>query len=60
MFLKRFYDLEHDYRQVSARIAKAVGVREAARLFHRRSAILGEAREIVNQMNVPEPHWCSN
>ena len=60
MLLKRFYVLEHEHRQLAARIIKAVGVKEAARLLQRRMAIVTEAREILNQMNVPEPHWCSN
>lgn len=60
MFLKRFYDLEHEYRQVAALIARAVGVTDAARLIRRRMAIVSEAREIVNKMNVPKPHWYSS
>jgi hypothetical protein len=59
MFLKRFYDLEHEYRQVAALIARAVGVQETARLVQRRMAIVAEAREIVNKMNIPKPHWYS-
>jgi hypothetical protein len=53
MFLKSFYDLEHEYRQVAALIARSVGVKETARLVQRRMAIVSEAREIANKMNVP-------
>jgi hypothetical protein len=60
MLLKRFYDLKHEYRQVATLSARAVGVTEAARLAQRRMAIVAEAREIVDKMNVPKPHWYSS
>jgi hypothetical protein len=57
--LKRFYDLEHEFRQLSERIKDATSVPEIATLLHRRLKIVVEAREIVNQLNAPEPHWCA-
>jgi hypothetical protein len=57
MLLKRFYELEHEYRQVSDRIAKSVGVTDIVPLLQHRTRIVVEAREILNKMNLPEPHW---
>ena len=55
--LKRFYDLEHEFRQVSERMKDATSVPEIATLLHRHLKIVVEAREIVNQLNTLEPHW---
>jgi hypothetical protein len=59
MLLKRFYELEHDYRQTSVRIAEAVDVPSIVPLLQHRTRIVVEAREIMNKINVPEPHWYS-
>jgi hypothetical protein len=57
MLLKRFYKLEHEYRQISERIAKAASVTAMVPLLQHRTRIVVEVREIVNKMNVPEPRW---
>jgi hypothetical protein len=46
--VKQFYDLEHEFRQLAARMAIATGTQEVATLLHRRMKIVAEAREIVN------------
>jgi hypothetical protein len=59
MLLKRFYELEHEYRHILERIAKAADVTAIVPLLQHRTRIVVEAREIVNKMNVPGPHWFS-
>jgi hypothetical protein len=58
MLLKRFYDLEHEYRQISARIAESSRVSERIVLRRYRKEIVAEARAIINELNKPEPNWC--
>jgi hypothetical protein len=58
--LKRFYDLEHEFRQVAAKIAISTSMLEVATLLRRRMNIVAEARDIVNQLNAPEQHWCDS
>jgi hypothetical protein len=58
--LKRFYDLEHEFRQVAARMATSTSTLEVATLLQRRMKIVSEARQIVNQLNTPEPRWCDS
>jgi hypothetical protein len=58
MNLQRFYDLEHEFRQVSGLIAKSVDSVKRAALDQHRKEIVAEARKIVNKLNTPEPRWC--
>ena len=54
---QRFYDLEHEFRQVSGLIARVVNSAKRAALDQHRKEIVAEARKIVNKLNVPEPRW---
>jgi hypothetical protein len=56
----RFYDLEHQFEQISAQIAKTSNPAELAVLQARRHIIVAEARDIVNQLGILEPVWCWN
>jgi hypothetical protein len=55
---QRFYDLEHEFRQVSGMIARAVNSAKRAALTQHRKEIVAEARKIVNKLNLPESRWC--
>ena len=55
---QRFYDLEHEFRQVSGLIAIAVDPAKRAALTQHHKEILAEARELVNKLNFQEPRWC--
>jgi hypothetical protein len=55
MPLRRFTELEREYRAISARIAKARGVAAIAVLVEHRTKIVVEARKIVNDLDVPDP-----
>ena len=59
MPLERIYDLENEFRQVSARIAKAPNFAKFATLHRRRNRVFVEAHEIVHQLNIPEPRGCN-
>jgi hypothetical protein len=54
----RFYDLEEEFKQVSTQIAKTLTLLELAKLYEHRSEILVEARQIVHELDIPEPVWC--
>jgi hypothetical protein len=57
MLIQRFYDLEHEYRQVITRIVETDDEAELAYLYDRRRMIVVEAREVIDNLNVPEPRW---
>jgi hypothetical protein len=46
--LTRFYNLEHEYRQISARISKTSNFSERTALQQHRKQIVDEARGIIN------------
>lgn len=58
MSLERFYDLEHEYRQISARIAESTRLSEQIVLRHYQKEIIAEARAIETSLNKPKPNWC--
>ena len=57
--LKRFYQLEQEFRVITKQISKSANVSDRAQLKEHRNAIVAEAREIVRILNVPEPNWSS-
>jgi hypothetical protein len=58
MSLLRFYDLENEFRQISAKIARTTNTAELLRLQQLRNKIAAEARQIVNELGILEPVWC--
>jgi hypothetical protein len=54
---KRLAKLEQEYRVVSKQIANSVNAADVAQLEKHREAIVAEAREIINKLNLPEPNW---
>jgi hypothetical protein len=59
MLLEQSGNSQHQVRQVSAQIARALNFAELAKLNQRRNEIVVEALEIVQQLNVPEPSECN-
>jgi hypothetical protein len=57
---QRFYDLEHEYRQLSELIARVVNSDTRASLVQHRKEIVAEAREIENKLSFSYPRWCDS
>ena len=58
MPLNRFYQLELEYRVLLKQIAGTLNAVDLAQLKKHRSEIVVEARQIVRDLNAPEPRWC--
>jgi hypothetical protein len=56
----RFYDLENEFRQMSAKIARTTNPAELLPLRQHRNRIAAEARQIANELGILEPVWCWN
>jgi Effector-associated domain 9 len=57
MSSKRLAKLEQEFRVVSKQIASSTNPADVAQLEKHREAIVSEAREISQKLNLPEPNW---
>ena len=53
----RFYQLRREFDENTQRFAHPLNVEDREIIIHHRKAIIAEAREIAERLNLPEPNW---
>jgi hypothetical protein len=57
MSLERFYQLRSEFDENTQRFAHPLNPGNREIIIHDRKAIIAEAREIAERLNLPEPNW---